>query len=272
MGSLVRVEYYHDSQPDRPDAFERYMYRMGTFQKEYEIWQTVVLDSITFMELAARNREMYVLNPYPGQGSPYAKGSSFDTRQWHGGSTTAIEGVVITRYSGLPMNVVVTAHVHERQNELDGQILRGPWAPGRLSNRGLLQAAFQEQYHAYTYLDDKGKRAYALATENDGQWSATTQLGAPHPVYPDYNSLWVNWKGVKKPPIHVLIYSDTGTGKSTFASTFRQAGNVLVWCFDPKGKELPYMKGASKVTEPQFLQIPGPMGTVPVEYRDIIYE
>ena len=272
MPSLVRVEYYHDLDPMRPDAFERYMYRMGTFQKEYKLWKTVVLDSLTFTELAARNREMHVLNPYPGQGSPYAKGSQFDTRQWHAGSTTAVEGAVITRFSGLPMNVVVCAHVHERQNELNGEILRGPWAPGRLSSRGLLCAAFQEQYHAYTYQTDKGVRGYAISTENDGQWASTTQLKAPNPCYPDYEALWQNWKEETRPPIHVLVYSDTGTGKSTFASTFRKAGNMLVWCFDPKGKELPYMKGAKKVSDVQLLELPGAFGVVGVEYRDIYFE
>jgi len=269
---LVRIEYYHDLQPDRPSAFEKYMLRMSLFQKEYNVWKTVVLDSLTFLELAARNREMYVLNPYEGGGSPYAKGSQFDSRQWHAGSTTAVEGAVITRYSGLPMNVVVCAHVHERQNEVNGEILRGPWAPGRLSQRGLLCAAFQEQYHAYTLRDQQGQQKFALATRNDGYWAATTQIEAPHPCYPDYESLWQNWKGGERQPIHVLVYSVTGTGKTTFASTFRKAGNMLVWCFDPKGKDMPYLKGAKFVGEVQTYDIAGPLGLVPIEYRDVIFD
>ncbi len=264
----IRIEYYHDLQPELPNAFEKFMYRLSLFQNEYELYKdgTVVLDSLTFTELAARNREMYVLNRFEGGGSPYARGAGFDTRQWHAGATTALEGVAITRFSGLPMNVVVCAHVHERQNELNGEILRGPFAPGRLSKRGMLCAAFMEQYRAYTLRDDQGKRQFALQTENDGGWAATSQLGAPNPCYPDYEALWVNW-GLDRMPIHVLLYSETGTGKSTMASTFPKP--MLVWSFDPTGKETPYFKGAKEVSAVQEWEIPVGSGVVSIPYRDV---
>lgn len=48
---------------------------------------------------------------------------------------------------------------------------------------------------------------------------------------------------VSKPPIHVLVYGDAGSMKSTFAATFPKP--MLVFCFDPFGKDMPYKrKGA----------------------------
>jgi len=39
-----------------------------------------------------------------------------------------------------------------------------------------------------------------------------------------------------------LVYGDTGTGKSTFAASFPKP--LLVFCFDPAGKDIPYWKKA----------------------------
>jgi hypothetical protein len=88
------------------------------------------------------------------------------------------------RYASLPMNVVICCHIDERRNERSGEILRGPFAPGRLSKRGELSAAFQEQYHLYTARDESGNMIRAVQTQNDGDWVATTQIGAPNHCYP----------------------------------------------------------------------------------------
>jgi len=232
---------------------------MAVFRLEYDRWRTCVVDSATFMELAARKRHEKILNPMV----KFAKGT--DTRQWFAGGTDDLEEMLIMRLGALPMNVVVVCHIDERRNEVSGEILRGPFAPGRLSKRGLLCAAFQEQYHSFTYRDDNGRRVYALQTMNDGQWAATTQIMAPDPCYPHYLSLFQNKPSEQNKPLHVLVYGDTGTGKSTFASTFKEAGNVLVWCFDPYGKDLPYHKEAKEVSELKTYQI----GQVEIMYRDI---
>ena len=44
----------------------------------------------------------------------------------------------------------------------------------------------------------------------------------------------------KKPPIHCLVYGDAGSKKSTFAATFPKP--MLVFCFDPFGKDMPYLR------------------------------
>lgn len=218
---LIRVEYFHDLDPDRPTAYSLYCERMARLDAELRagMWRTVVVDSLTFMELAARKREEKILNPM----TKFAKNT--DTRQWFAGSTDALEEMVVMRLGALPVNVVVVCHIDERRNEVSGEILRGPFAPGRLSKRGLLCAAFQEQYHLITRRDERGNRVYMMQTRNDGQWHATTQIDAPDPCYPHYLSIWENYDkqkggGGDRPAGHFLVYSETGTGKSTFAASF----------------------------------------------------
>ena len=161
------------------------------FQGEYANWKTVVNDSATFMELCARKLEEKVLNPMV----KFAKGT--DTRQWFSGSTDSLEEMLVYRFASLPMNVVTVCHVDERKNEISGEILRGMSAPGRLSKRGLLSAAYQEQYHLYTVRDENGKRHHQLQSNNRDGWVATSQIEVPDPCYPSYESLWANWDGKK---------------------------------------------------------------------------
>lgn len=51
-----------------------------------------------------------------------------------------------------------------------------------------------------------------------------------------------------KPPIHCLVYGDAGSKKSTFAATFPKP--MLVFMFDPFGKDQPYLRKGSIVTPP----------------------
>jgi len=186
---VVRIEYYHNDDIENPSAINTFRFRLAMLHQEYANWQTIVTDSITFMELSARKWEEKTMNPM----TKFAKGT--DTRQWFAGSTDTIEELVIMRYASLPMNVVICCHINERRNEHSGEILRGPFAPGRLSSRGELSAAFQEQYHLYTARNpEDGQLVRYLQTENDGEWVATTQIGAPNNCYPHYLSLWANHK------------------------------------------------------------------------------
>ena len=186
---LVRIEYFHDHDIDNPTAINLFRARLAMVHHEYQTWKTIVTDSITFMELVARKWEEKVMNPQ----TKFSKGS--DTRQWFAGSADAIEEIVVVRYASLPMNVVICCHINERRNERSGEILRGPYAPGRLASRGELAAAFQEQYHLYTVRDPEGRLVRYLQTENDGEWVATTQIGAPNNCYPHYLSLWEGYNG-----------------------------------------------------------------------------
>ena len=185
---VVRIEYYHDEDIDNPGIINVFRYRLAMLHHEYNSWKTIVTDSITFMELVARKWEEKVMNPM----QKFAKGT--DTRQWFSGSTDTLEELVIMRYASLPMNVVICCHVEEKGVLRSGELLRGPFAPGRLSRRGELSAAFQEQYRIYKLPDENGVLRRYLQTENDGEWVATTQIGAPNNCYPHYLSLWQNYK------------------------------------------------------------------------------
>ena len=231
---LIRIEYYHNDDPDNPIAYQLYLMRMGVFASEQKAnpWATVGVETMTTMELNCRKYNEKVVKPM----DKFAPGT--DTRQWYALTTDDMEEMVIMRFAGLKMNVVLVSHVDERKNELNGEIIRGPYAPGRLSRRSMLGASYQEQYKMYV-VEQEGKRLHQLQTASRGGFAATTQIGTPDPCYPDYESLWQNWEG-ERPPIHVLVYADTGSGKSEFLSTFPKP--MLIWHFDPYGKDLPYIR------------------------------
>jgi len=47
-----------------------------------------------------------------------------------------------------------------------------------------------------------------------------------------------------RPPLHAIAYGDSGAKKSTMAATFPKP--MLVWMFDPWGKELPYVRRGTR--------------------------
>ena len=191
---LTRIEYYNITDDvERPTAFANFRTRMGLLQTEYDTWKTIVVDSVTFMELHARKLEQYILNPIPGGQSMYTKGVQFDTRTWFGGSTSALEEMLCIRFAGLVMNVVIICHIDKDKNMVSGEIVQVPFAPGRLSDRSLLSAGYAEQYRLYTIRDSEGRRAHQAQTTNRDGWVGGTQINAPDPVYPHYDELWLNW-------------------------------------------------------------------------------
>ncbi|RLI53210.1 MAG: hypothetical protein DRP09_16255 [Candidatus Thorarchaeota archaeon] len=180
-GGITRLEYYHDHDPYNPSAYSFFLQRMGLFDQEKDYWRTVVLDSITFMELTARKYHQYALNP-----------TAKDGRQWYAGSKELLEEMLMMRFAGLKLNVVTLAHVDESKDELHGEIVRNPAAPGKLSKR--LGAAYGEHYRLYTVRGDMGEIKYVMQTTNDGLYAAQTQIKAPNPCYPHYDSIWENYE------------------------------------------------------------------------------
>jgi len=191
---IVRIEYYNRTDDiDNPTAFSYFRTRMGILHEEYDLWKTVVVDSITFMALQARKLEEKVLNPLPQGVTLYTKGGGGDQRMWFAGATSSLEELLCMRLAGLDMNVVAIAHVSRDKNMLSGEIVQVPSAPGRLSSMSLLSAAFAEQYRLYTKRNAEGYREYWAQTSNRDQYAAATQIEADDPVYPHYASLWTGW-------------------------------------------------------------------------------
>jgi len=229
---LVRIEYYIDSDPQAPKGFKNYLDRMAQFYGEMDQWKTVVTDSVTFLGIAARKYEQYVKNP---------KKKGVDPRQWYGGAADAIEEEAAVRLGSLPMNVVLTCHVGRTKDDVHGDIVRLPDAPGRLAKG--LPAAFSEVYHSWTSKDGDGKPLRMVQTQSDDLYAAETHIDAPDPSWNDYSALWDNYIGVwddKVCPIHCLLYGDFGAGKTHMAATFPKP--MLVLFFDGHGKDSPYLR------------------------------
>jgi hypothetical protein len=180
---VVQVEHYIDKNPRQPEGYSKFMSRWNTLEAEYDQWATIVIDSVTFMELMARKEHQYRLNP-----------TARDPRQWFGGSTDLLEENLMIQVGALPMNCVVTAHVDEDKDEVNGFFVRNPKAPGRLGKGKGLAAAAVEVYRSFVGRDADGNNQYLLQTQTDTIFNCATRIGAPNPCAPMYKALWPNNK------------------------------------------------------------------------------
>jgi hypothetical protein len=186
---LKRIEYYHElswvepvevqrkagkSVRDvNPTAYNTFLKRMAGFHHEYTDWATIVLDSATPLEIAARRWDQFVLNP-----------GAEDGRQWYGASKDMLERMLFTRFAGFPMNVVVLCHIDDEKFEHQGKQRRVPMLPGKL--RGSLGSQYQEVYHQF--VSDQGE--YLLQTRTDALFACTSAIQAPNPSPAHYEALW----------------------------------------------------------------------------------
>ena len=184
--SLVRVEHYIDGDIGvdesgkltvNPTAWLRFLRRCTTLRDAATTYRTIIVDSVTWADLAARNLEQYKLNKH-------AK----EPRQWFGGATTALEQTLMIWFGSVRTNVVVVAHVDREKDEVHGVFLSNPKAPGRL--RSALASGFNEFYHAFVGRDGQGRPEYLWQTRSDDRWNASSQNEAPDPCVPHYSAIW----------------------------------------------------------------------------------
>lgn len=176
---LVQVEHYIDSDPRSGQAYQTFLSRMARFDKNGEAanWASIVCDSVTFMELAARKHAQYVLNP-----------TAKDPRQWYASGTETLEEQLMLRFGSLRCNVGVACHIDDSRSDIHGNSIRVPNAPGRL--RKHLASAYTEFYHLCVQQDDDGNAARWLQVQPDGEWAAGTMIeGMPQFVEPTYKAL-----------------------------------------------------------------------------------
>ena len=177
---IIRIEHYDEPAPEEPSAYETYLRRMTYFHKEFSLWNTLVFDSITFFEMAARWYDEFKLNK-----------NNTDARAPYAGSSRAVERTVCGRLPSLPMNVVAIGHVANKKNEISGNTLYFPAAPGK-QPRNIL-AAFSEVYRPYYNERDQN---FYVQTSIDGIYYCQSQLGVRSPIGPDpiYKDIFADWK------------------------------------------------------------------------------
>lgn len=175
---LIRVErFVNVNAEEYPDAYIQFLKRMAAFGAEYGDWATVVIDSVTFMELSARMAQQFILNK-----------TTKEPRQWWAGATDDLERMLMLRFANLPMNVVVVCHIDKQTQDFFGRNLQTMSAPGRLSKG--LPAAFGEIYYTFPQRDANTSVSYWLQTRSDLQHVAASQIGAPDPCPTAYAALW----------------------------------------------------------------------------------
>jgi len=175
----VQIEHYTDPEPTNPQAFGHFLTRMGGIYQELELWNTIVLDSVTFLELAARKDQQHRMNK-----------NARDPRQWWAAATDQLEELLMMRFGSFPCNLAVIAHVDEDKDEVHGNFVRNPAAPGRVRKR--LASAFGEVYRAFVQ-EDEESRIYLLQTRVSALFNCSTQIGAPEPCPQKFSSVWVGY-------------------------------------------------------------------------------
>lgn len=182
-GEWIRIEYFNDLSPESGawekiewDVRERAFFTHG--------WETVVLDSLTFLNLVAFYHAKFVVNP-----------NSKEPRQWHAWATDALERMLLVQLQNFPTNLVVLAHIDHDKDEVLNTYVRQLSAPGRLKTRNELCAGYAEFYRAYAVPDANWPdgMAFLLQTQKDANFNCASQIGAPNPCIQDYHALWENW-------------------------------------------------------------------------------
>lgn len=181
-GSLLfQVEYYLDRDPTRPESYAKFLVRLSRLENDIAAqgFQTVIIDSVTFMELTARKLSQYKLNP-----------ASREPRQWFGFSTDTLEEILMIRFGSLPINVVALAHIDDQKVSSHGTNVFSIAAPGRLSRRA--PGAYSEVYRAYVTVGEGGVREHYWQTRGDLLYTASSQIDAPDPSPQEYSALWTS--------------------------------------------------------------------------------
>jgi hypothetical protein len=177
-GDWIRIEYHNDISPEAK-SWPNFDWQMKERHFFTHGWATVVIDSVTFMELCARMHARHVVNP-----------NSKEPRQWFGYSTDALEYALLVQLQAFPGNLLVLAHIDVSRDEVLGTHVRQLAAPGRLTSRNELAAGYAELYRAYVILNEDKSTGYVLQTQRDTMFNCATQIDAPNPSWQTYESLW----------------------------------------------------------------------------------
>lgn len=235
---IAKIEYFFDIDPECPSAFERF--RESILQRDHSQFKTVILDSFTSGLRAARWSEQFI---------HLAGAKGHAQMKWWGESGDKLERAIAGPFKHMTTNVVIIGHIGTKPDNLRGTLVYGLEASGRLSHG--LPRDFGEVYVADIDEDTEGNEFYSIQTAKSNKLMAKSHLGLPSPLVIPYGTGYETLiKECQKPqlivdnhlsiPLKVLIYGDSGSGKSVFAASFPQP--IMVYCFDGYDNAIPYLE------------------------------
>lgn len=181
---IIRVNFFHDLRllkaKPKVTAYSLFLKAMDRMYEEVDQWSTIVIDSVTYLDLCARNYEQFVTNP-----------SAREPRQWRAGAADAIERVVMCGLAYVAeCNVVVIAHTGNKEVQVHMDTVHTLAAPGRLQKN--MPTGYGELYHAVIVKDedDDENFIHQLQTKPTDEFFAGSLIQAPNPCEPTYKALW----------------------------------------------------------------------------------
>lgn len=201
----IRLEYFHDTDRE-PNAMRMFRERFDDFSTHFARYQTLVVDSVTSMGIAAKMEQRFIVNPLTKEGARNS-GEEADKKsmRWQAGATDALESYLVHRFNGYPLNVILICHQTAKEVtiklsrddsgkklvEYQDTYLRGLAAPGRLGREeGILQR-YAECWRTYVLPSEDGKpERFRVQTRTDGEWVIKTQIKPPNPMRPSYEEIW----------------------------------------------------------------------------------
>lgn len=189
----------------KPMAFRRYLARCPSMFDEIRNgeWATVVVDSLTYMQMATHALHRFDLNK-----------SNLDDRRWDKLATDDLVAALCQRLTTMRCNLIVLAHVDRRgefsdakdkdkprshKDKVAGVAVYQVAAPGRLNTADALPAAFPEMYVVHKSRGKDGKMEFFLQTELDNLYNCNTSIDAPNMIQltgttKDYEAIWSNYR------------------------------------------------------------------------------
>ena len=171
----VRIEFYHNIDPEKPIAFKALKWRLATLIPEIRAgkWETLILDSLTYCELACRHGFEYDSHKLEK-----------DTRRWYAMTTHDMENLLLGQFAGLPCIIGIACHIDEDKDEQSGKMVRNPKAPGRL--RHTLGSGYDVVRTICTPTGGGKAPTYSIQTVPGEGYFCSTQKELPSPCAPDF--------------------------------------------------------------------------------------
>jgi len=173
---VVEVRHFQDTIPSQPSAWRRFDVWFNLLVASGKLPATMVLDTVSGVELAARKQDQYVDNR--------------DTRnsiQWWGAASRALEELLCIRLPNLPCHVVAVCHMDEDQDAWQGRMVRNPALPNKLRRR--VSGFFSDMWRVHCEFDNAGATIFKVQTQASPEYFAKSAVRAPNGSAPNFNAL-----------------------------------------------------------------------------------